>query len=189
MNLSQTALMLAQMQAYDQRTVGESDVIAWQAILVDAPFEDCQEAVRQHYAEQTDRIMPAHVRRLVRDMANARRIAATSTGWAPGQAGVPKADAMPEISGPIDEATISPKVRALLEATRAMLPEGSREKLMPRREAWEREYAAHVRVKDSEPNPLYRAEAAPAMLACPICPAMSQDMPAHMADYHPERPA
>jgi hypothetical protein len=44
-NLSETALVLAQMQAYDQRTVGDSDVIAWHSLLVDAPFEDCQEAV------------------------------------------------------------------------------------------------------------------------------------------------
>lgn len=159
MNLSQTAQMLAQMQAYDQRTVGESDVIAWHAILSDAPFEDCQEAVRLHYAENTDRVMPAHVRRLVRDMARARQIVATATGWAPGQAGVPKAEAIPEISGPIDEAGISPKVRALLEATRAMLPDGSREALMPRRMEWEREYRSHVRVRDAEANPLYRPRA------------------------------
>jgi hypothetical protein len=158
-NLSETALVLAQMQAYDQRTVGDSDVIAWHSLLVDAPFEDCQEAVRRHYAENTDRIMPAHVRRLVRDIHGERAAMARSTGWAAGQAGVPKGQAVPEISGPVAESELTAPVRALLDSVRAMLPEGSREQLMPRRVAWEKEHRAYVRVRDSEPNPYYRPQA------------------------------
>jgi hypothetical protein len=180
-NLSETATVLAQMQTYDQRTVGEHDVIAWHAVLSDAPFEDCQEAVRRHYAEQTDRIMPAHVRRLVRDITGERASAATATGWAPGQAGVPKAQAMPEISGPIERFTLTPSVQALLDSVRAMLPEGSREALMPRKVAWEREHRAFVRTRDAQPNPIYMPR--PPAGRCPTCGADSGDLDQHWADY------
>lgn len=156
MKLSETALMLAQMQAYDQRTVGESDVIAWHSLLSDAPFEDCQEAVRRHYAEHTERIMPAHVRRLVRDIHGEREAAARATGWAPGQAGVPRDQALPEITGRVDESVLTQPVRDLLKTMGVHLPEGSREALMPRRVAWEREHAAYQRTQDAQPNPHYR---------------------------------
>lgn len=156
MNLSETARALALVQAFDQRTVGDADVIAWQGVLADATLADVEEAVRQHYAEETGRIMPAHIRRAVRDMVSQREMARTATPWAPGQYGVLKADAMPEVTGPVDENALTPSVRALLDATRAMLPEGSREALMPRRVAWEKEFAAQERQKNAVPNPHYK---------------------------------
>jgi hypothetical protein len=161
-NLSETALMLAQIQAYDQRTVGESDVIAWHSLLADAPFEDCQEAVRQHYAEHTDRIMPAHVRRLVRGMASQREMTARATGWAPGQAGVPKDQALPEVTSGerLALSDLPAAVADLVARVRAELPEGSREALRPRAVAWEREHRAYLRVRDGEPNPSYRPDPA-----------------------------
>lgn len=154
MNLFETAQMLAHMQAYDQRTVGEADVIAWQALLVDAPFEDCQEAIRRHYAEETDRVMPAHVRRLVRDIAREREV----SPWAAGQYGVPRDEAVPEV--PTGErlalSDLPAAVADLVARVRADLPEGSRDVLYPRRAAWEREHRAYLRSKGGEPNPLYR---------------------------------
>lgn len=218
MNKSETARALALMQAFDQRTVGDADVIAWHGVLADAAFPDVTEAIKDHYAENTDRIMPAHVRRAVRNMVSQREMAKTATPWAPGQYGVLKADAMPEVAGPIDENALTPSVRALLEATRAMLPEGSREALMPRRVAWEKEFAAQERQKNAVPNPHYRpmafcpggvsswsdfdhggalrhqdggfcghpkdsAELIPEV-DCPLCTATSQDLAAHMDDYH-----
>lgn len=165
MNLSQTALVLAQMQAYDQRTIGDADVIAWHSLLVDAPFEDCQEAVRQHYAENTERIMPAHVRRLVRDMASQREMAARATGWAPGQAGVPKDQAMPEVTG--RELTSTP-VAELIAQAHAALPPGSREALMPRRVAWEKEFDAYRRQQNAQPNPHYRPRTLAEMQGEPV---------------------
>jgi hypothetical protein len=66
---------------------------------------------------------------------------------------------VPEISGPVAESELTAPVRALLDSVRAMLPEGSREQLMPRRVAWEKEHRAYVRVRDSEPNPYYRPQA------------------------------
>lgn len=156
MNLSEAADLLTAMSAFDRRTIGDGDVIAWQAVLSDAPFGDCLEAVKRHYAEHTEWMMPAHVRRLVRDIHGEREAMARATGWAPGQYGVPKADAMPEIAGPVAEEALTPQVRDLLRSMGIHLPEGSREALMPRRVAWEREQRAYLRVRDGEPNPFYR---------------------------------
>lgn len=156
MNLSETARLLGAMAAFDRRTIGDSDVIAWQAVLPDASFEDCLAAVKSYYAVSVEWMMPAHVRRGVAVIEKAREMARTATPWAPGQYGVLKADAMPEVAGPIDENALTPSVRALLDATRAMLPEGSREALMPRRVAWEKEFAAQERQKNAVPNRHYR---------------------------------
>jgi hypothetical protein len=156
MNLNETARALALVQSFDRRTVGEADVVAWRSVLTDVALADAEEAIRRHYAEQTDWLMPAHIRRYVRDIVREREALASATEWAPGQAGVPKDQAMPEISGPVAEGDLTPSVRALLESVRAMLPEGSREALMPRRVAWEREHRAYVRVRDGQPNPLYK---------------------------------
>jgi hypothetical protein len=62
MNTTEAAQLLAVIQTYDQRTVGETDVIAWQKALEDLPFSDCRDAVVGHYQAETDRIMPANVR-------------------------------------------------------------------------------------------------------------------------------
>jgi hypothetical protein len=166
-NLSETADLLSAMSAFDRRTIGDGDVIAWQAILPDAAFEDCLEAVKQHYAEQTDWMMPAHVRRAVRDMVSQRDMAARHTGWAPGQAGVPKDRPMPTELRPSAAETgqeikrlalsdLPAAVADLVARVRADLPEGSREALKPRTVAWEREHAAFRRQQDAEPNPHYR---------------------------------
>lgn len=158
MNLSETADLLTAMSAFDRRTIGDGDVIAWQAVLPDAAFADALEAVKRYYAEHTEWMMPAHVRRLIRDIIGEREAAARATGWAPGQAGVPKDQAMPEIAGPIEETALTPQVRALLDSVRAMLPEGSREALMPRTVAWEKAHAAYRRAQNGEPNPHYRPQ-------------------------------
>lgn len=158
MNLSETADLLTAMSAFDRRTIGDGDVIAWQAVLSDASFEDCVEAVKRYYAEQTEWMMPAHVRRLVRDIHGEREAMARATGWAPGQAGVPKDQALPEV--PTGErlalSDLPAAVADLISRVRADLPEGSREALMPRRVAWEREHRAYVRSHGGEPNPLYK---------------------------------
>lgn len=158
MNLVETANLLTVMATYDRRTVGETDVIAWQAVLSDASFEDCLEAVRRHYAEDTEWMMPAHVRRLVRNILREREVAAQSTGWAPGQAGVPKDQAHPmvTVTDRLALSDLPAAVADLLAQVRADLPEGSREALMPRRVAWEKEHKAFLRSHSGEPNPLYR---------------------------------
>lgn len=207
MNHSETVKLLALMAAMDRRTVGDAEVMAWQGVLSDVDFEDAAEAVRRHYRESDEYLMPVHVRRGADAVRRAREAAASATPWAPGQYGVLKADAMPEIAGPVDEKALTPEIRGLLASVRAMLPEGSREALMPRRVAWEREHAAYRRTRDAVPNPHYRPRPCDdpdncfrsdhthnlngvdstwlGEVQCPHCPATMQDFPAHMADYHP----
>lgn len=65
MNRAETAQLLAVIQTYDQRTVGETDVIAWHGVVGDLRFDECRDSVLAHYGEKTDRIMPANVRTFV----------------------------------------------------------------------------------------------------------------------------
>lgn len=64
MNRAECAQLLTVVASYDRRTLGEADVISWQGAIGDLSFDECRNAVVKHYAEQTDWVMPAHVRRL-----------------------------------------------------------------------------------------------------------------------------
>ncbi|MFF0864201.1 hypothetical protein ACFYUV_20750 [Nonomuraea sp. NPDC003560] len=64
--------LLSTAAAYDRRKVGEADVIAWHAAVKDLDFLDAQDAVIGHYTETTDWLMPAHVRKRVKDIRAAR---------------------------------------------------------------------------------------------------------------------
>ncbi len=164
MNRSETARLLAAIAAFNNRTIGEADVEAWQSVLPDATLDDAMEAVRRHYAENTEWLMPAHIRRIIRDIHSEREAESRATGWAPGQAGVPKYQAQPEVTAgdaprwfaDAIQRAASSSAAAILAELRKKLPAGSREALMPRRAAWEREHRAFVRTRDAEPNPLYR---------------------------------
>lgn len=72
MTRAETALLLAQCAAFDRRTIGDADVIAWHAALNDVAYEDAQTAVVEHYRDSLDYLMPAHVRATVRRMRTAR---------------------------------------------------------------------------------------------------------------------
>lgn len=64
MTPAEVARVLAKAAAFDQRTVGEADVMAWHEIVGRFELVDALEAVRVHYSNSTERIMPAHVLRL-----------------------------------------------------------------------------------------------------------------------------
>lgn len=66
MTPDQTVDLLTACAAFDRRTVGKSDVVAWHAITGDLPFDLAQEAVFAHYRESREFIMPADVRTWVR---------------------------------------------------------------------------------------------------------------------------
>lgn len=75
MTPDQVVDVLTKCAAYDQRTVGEGDVMAWWEILGRADLADALEAVRVYYTEQSDRAMPADIRKLalnIRDQRQAR---------------------------------------------------------------------------------------------------------------------
>lgn len=153
MNLSETARLLASMAAFDRRTVGDADVIAWQAVLEDVAYEDALSAVKRWYSNNTEWIMPAHVRSLVAELVKAREV----SPWAPGQYGTPRDQAHPELpAGPLRLEDLPEAVRELL----ARIPAGDRAALHPRRAAWEREHALYRRQADARPNPGYDPEAA-----------------------------
>lgn len=61
MNRSETAILLGIAAAYDQRTVGEADVMAWQDLLADVRSADAVQAVKDHYAAEARRVMPVDV--------------------------------------------------------------------------------------------------------------------------------
>lgn len=65
--------VLTKCAAYDQRTVGEADVMAWHEILGRVERADALEAVRVHYAETRDRAMPADIRKLAATIRDARQ--------------------------------------------------------------------------------------------------------------------
>lgn len=164
MRIDETAEVLTKIAAYDRRKLGQADVRAWHAVISDVEKDDAMAAVERWYAEETDWMMPAHLRRIVRDIVRERASAAAK--WAPGQYGIPKAEPMPEISGPIAEGELTPEVRNLLASVRAMLPEGSRDALMPRTVAWEQEQAAYRRHLHAVPNAHYRPDLAAARQEC-----------------------
>lgn len=73
---SETAKLLAFCAAYDQRTIGEADVLAWHEAL-DCPWvpnidlEEAQVAVVDHYRETSQRINVADVlKRIKTDRAD-----------------------------------------------------------------------------------------------------------------------
>jgi hypothetical protein len=69
---AETARLLAAAQAFDRRTVGEMDVIAWHKAIGALDFTDAVEAVARHYAESRDWIMPSDVAAGVRAIRNER---------------------------------------------------------------------------------------------------------------------
>lgn len=78
MTLDETIDLLTTCAAYDRRTIGKSDAVAWHAVVRDLPFADAQQAVFAHYSESREWIMPADVRQRVkrkqRDEAERGRI-------------------------------------------------------------------------------------------------------------------
>ncbi|MEU8151722.1 hypothetical protein [Nonomuraea sp. NPDC048901] len=64
--------LLTTAAAYDRRKVGEADVVAWHAAVKDLDILDAQDAVVGHYCESTDWLMPAHVRKRVKAIREAR---------------------------------------------------------------------------------------------------------------------
>lgn len=62
MDMRETAGVLAMVAALDpRRTFGEVDAQAWHAVIGDLRFDDCREAVIQHYRTSTYSITPADV--------------------------------------------------------------------------------------------------------------------------------
>lgn len=72
MTIDEVIDVLTVAAAFDFRSIGEADAIAWHAVLSDLDFSDARAAVLVHYAETCDRIMPANVRQRVKAMRRER---------------------------------------------------------------------------------------------------------------------
>lgn len=69
---SEAAQLLAYMQAYDHRTVGEADVSVWATALSDVRYADAEVAMHAHYRDSSDWLDPNRMRRLVKALRNDR---------------------------------------------------------------------------------------------------------------------
>jgi len=70
--LDEAVDLLTVAAAFDQRTVGEGDAMAWHSVVGDLPFADAKQAVLIYYAEHRERIMPADVRQRVTEARKQR---------------------------------------------------------------------------------------------------------------------
>jgi len=62
MRLSETKTLLDEIAGFDGRTFAATAASAWHSVLGPYPLDDALRAVREHYATNTDRVMPADVR-------------------------------------------------------------------------------------------------------------------------------
>ncbi len=69
MEIAEVGKILTLMASYDQRKVGETDIMAWSELIGSFDYADAKDAVLAHYAATADRIMPADIVRF----AKARR--------------------------------------------------------------------------------------------------------------------
>lgn len=73
MTPADAAELLALAAAFDRRTVGQADAMAWGAALHDVPLDDdARAAVAAHFSESTEWLTPAHIRAIRRRMRDAR---------------------------------------------------------------------------------------------------------------------
>lgn len=65
--------VLAKAAAFDRRTVGEVEVLAWLEAIGDLDVDDALAAVTAHYRESNDWLTPSHILKLVTEMDRDRR--------------------------------------------------------------------------------------------------------------------
>lgn len=147
MTPGETARVLTKAAAYDQRTIGEADVLAWHEAIGDLDAADALAAVTRHYANSDQRVMPVHVRRIATELRRQRREVERE------QERQREIAAYAATAGPLTDR--SADIQQLVSQVRTVIPEGDREALMPRRVAWEREHRAAQRQAEAVPNPAY----------------------------------
>ena len=62
MNKTEVAKLLTIASSIDNRNVNEVAIEGWYAVLHTLPFEDAVNAVRQHFEDSTEYLLPAHVK-------------------------------------------------------------------------------------------------------------------------------
>lgn len=142
------ARVLAKAAAFDLRTIGEFDVMAWHEALSDIDGADALAAVTFHYRQTEDRLMPTHVRRIVGEIQRERRRALREHRESLAIAAEAEVD-----RGPLTDR--SSEIQQFVAGVREVLPEGDVEALHPRAVHWEREHRAYLHQQEADPNPNY----------------------------------
>ncbi len=154
MNYDDTGRLLAYAAAFDKRTVGDADVLAWHDVLSDLDFDAAKQTVRTWYAENDGFIQPAHIRAAVR----------------------PAADRHPS-ARPLSEAPRYPdfdvdKAKAWLAECEAQLGKATHEPYRPRAERGRTRRDERVRPRETDAD---RARAGRPITICHRC---AVDIPA-----------
>jgi len=141
--------VLTKAAAYDRRTIGRAEVMAWYEALGDVDLADALEAVADHYAESTDWLMPAHVRRLTAEIGRERaRAVAAETEALAIEAECERTDLRPLRDR-------SPEIQAFVRRVRDVLPAGDPDALRWGHRYWRQVHEREERAKRAEPNPHY----------------------------------
>ncbi|MEU5668974.1 hypothetical protein ABZ749_01125 [Micromonospora sp. NPDC047753] len=149
MNATDIANVLAKAAAFDQRTVGQADILAWHEALHDLEAVDALAAVTRHYASSEQRLMPVHVRRIALDLARERHRVARE-----------QRERLELEATAADAVTVrdrSAEVADLLATLRDRL--GPSDPSVLRRAEWVRE--ERLRQRDAVPNPHYQGPPPP----------------------------
>lgn len=72
MTKTEVAMLLTMAAAFDRRTIGDADVLAWHQILERVVFEDAKQAIVDHYGSTRDWLMPVDVLTAVKRMRKDR---------------------------------------------------------------------------------------------------------------------
>lgn len=145
MNLEEIGALLAKAAGYDNRTIGQGNVLAWHEALGDLRLDDCLQAVTLHHRTSTEYLMPVHIRRHAAEVRRERQDRELEAERRL------ELEAYAAGAGPLTDR--SAEIQNFVHQVRDALPEGQSEALNPRREFWRREYTAYQRQQDAEPNP------------------------------------
>lgn len=153
MNLEETAAVLAKAAGFDNRSVGDANVLAWHEIIGDLDVRDCLRAITLHHTDSTEYLMPAHVRRIAERVRSERQ----EIDFRDQQHR--ELEAYRSQAGPLIDR--SQEIQDFVHQVRDVLPEGNVEALHPRREFWRREHTAYQRQLTAEPNPFFDPDLEP----------------------------
>lgn len=173
MKPSEVAELLTFAAAFDRRTVGKADALAWHTVLGDLDLEQARQAVADHYANSRDWIMPSDIRQRVR---RARAELVKDFQYQPGSPDETAAEYLARRQQQL-EAVADGRRPPVLPALPPGRPIG--------------ELAAVGRAIPAEPQPV--RQPGPFGVACPIChaavgrPCKTSVLGRRMADAHPSR--
>ena len=79
MNRSEVAQLLTKIAAFDRRTIGEADVLAWHEVVGDLPLKAALEAVTDYFRDTREWCMPSDI--VSRVKAIRKKRLELATGW------------------------------------------------------------------------------------------------------------